>query len=213
MDKVFKVEITNGEPDGYLYATQLDLPASEDEYVQAKHQAKVTNFVRMEAEVLQVYQGPVTAEMVAGVPLSDLNTLALELANLDDLQLAGLEGMLQIYREHHGSGPIPTEDLHRMIDHSGACMVAAHVCDHLALGHLLYETELMPESAAQLLDVTKAGSEYQNELLTVCARQWQRETKGVFTSQGYVEPDPEFLPFLQGQEQEQQESPGMGMAP
>ena len=213
MDKVFKVEITNGEPDGYLYATQLDLPASEDEYVQAKHQAKVTNFVRMEAEVLQVYQGPVTAEMVAGVPLSDLNTLALELANLDDLQLAGLEGMLQIYREHHSGGPIPTEDLHRMIDHSGACMVAAHVCDHLALGHLLYETELMPESAAQLLDVTKAGSEYQNELLTVCARQWQRETKGVFTSQGYVEPDPEFLPFLQGQEQEQQESPGMGMAP
>ena len=57
LDKVFKVEITNGEPDGYLYATQLDLPASEDEYAQAKHQAKVTNFVRMEAEVLQVYQG------------------------------------------------------------------------------------------------------------------------------------------------------------
>ena len=85
--------------------------------------------------------------------------------------------------------------------------------DHLALGHLLYETELMPESASRLLDVTKAGSEYQNELLTVCARQWQRETKGVFVSQGYVEPDPEFLPFLLGQEQEQEESPQMGMSP
>ena len=213
MDKVFKVEITNGEPDGYRYATQMDLPARGAAYTQALRQARVTNFVKMEAEVLQVYQGPVTADMVEGAPLSDLNTLALELANLDDLQLAGLEGMLQIYREHHNGGPIPTEDLHRMIDHSGACMVAAHICDYLALGHLLYETELMPESAAQLLDVTKASSEYQNELLTVCARQWQRETKGVFTSQGYVEPDPEFLPFLQGQEQEQQESPGMGMAP
>ena len=213
MDKVFKVEITNGEPNGYLSATFLDLPASENEYIQAQIQAKVANSEKMETEVLQVYQGPVTTDMVDGTPFSELNTLALELANLDDLQLAGLEGMLQIYREHHSGGPIPTEDLHRMIDHSGACMVAAHVCDHLALGHLLYETELMPESAAQLLDVTKAGSEYQNELLTVCARQWQRETKGVFTSQGYVEPDPEFLPFLQGQEQEQQESPGMGMTP
>lgn len=189
----------------------MDLPASEDEYAQAKHQAKVTNFVRMEAEVLQVYQGPVTAEMVAGVPLSDLNTLAAVLSQLDDTQAFALEGMLKIRQEVTGTLAIPVSDILHMADNTDRCMVAAHICDHLALGHLLYETELMPESAAQLLDVTKAGSEYQNELLTVCALQWQRETKGVFTSQGYVEPDPEFLPFLQGQEQEQ--SPGMGMAP
>ena len=74
MDKVFKVEITNGQPDGYLYATQLDLPARGFAYTQALRQARVTNFVRMEAEVLQVYQGPVTADMVAGAPLSDLKT-------------------------------------------------------------------------------------------------------------------------------------------
>lgn len=213
MDKVFKVEITNGQPDGYLYATQLDLPASEDEYAQAKHQAKVTNFVRMEAEVLQVYQGPVTAEMVAGVPLSDLNTLAAVLSQLDDTQAFALEGMLKIRQEATGTQAIPVSDILHMADNTDRCMVAAHIWDHLALGHLLYETELMPESAAQLLDVTKAGSEYQNELLTVCARQWQRETKGVFTSQGYVEPDMDLVPFLLGQEQEQHESPGMGMAP
>ena len=213
MDKVFKVEITNGEPDGYLYATQLDLPASEDEYAQAKHQAKVTNFVRMEAEVLQVYQGPVTADMVVGAPLSDLNTLAAVLSQLDDTQAFALEGMLKIRQEATGTQAIPVSDILHMADNTDRCMVAAHIWDHLALGHLLYETELMPESAAQLLDVTKAGSEYQNELLTVCARQWQRETKGVFTAQGYVEPDMDLVPFLLGQEQEQQESPGMGMAP
>lgn len=56
MNKVFKVEIANGKPDGYLYATQLDLPASEKDYAQAKRRARVDNFVRMEAEVLQVYQ-------------------------------------------------------------------------------------------------------------------------------------------------------------
>ena len=88
MAKVFKVEITNGEPDGYRYATQMDLPARGAAYTHALRQAKVANFVRMETEVLQVYQGPVTADMVEGAPLSDLNTLALELANLDDLQLA-----------------------------------------------------------------------------------------------------------------------------
>ena len=43
MDKVFKVEITNGEPNGYLSATFLDLPASENEYIQAQIQAKVAN--------------------------------------------------------------------------------------------------------------------------------------------------------------------------
>ena len=212
MDKVFKVEITNGQPDGYLYATQLDLPARGAAYTQALRHARVTNFVRMEAEVLQVYQGPVTAEMVAGVPLSDLNTLADVLSQLDDTQAFALEGMLKIRQEATGTQKIAISDILHMADNTDRCMVAAHIWDHLALGHLLYETELMPESAARLLDVTKAGSEYQNELLTVCARQWQRETKGVFVSQGYVEPDPEFLPFLLGQEQEQEESPQMGMS-
>lgn len=211
MDKVFKVEITNGEPNGYLSATFLDLPASENEYIQAQIQAKVANSEKMETEVLQVYQGPVTTDMVDGALFSELNTLAAVLSQLDDTQAFALEGMLKIRQEVTGTLAIPVSDILHMADNTDRCMVAAHICDHLALGHLLYETELMPESAAQLLDVTKAGSEYQNELLTVCALQWQRETKGVFTSQGYVEPDPEFLPFLQGQEQEQ--SPGMGMAP
>ena len=213
MDKVFKVEITNGEPNGYLSATFLDLPASENEYIQAQIQAKVANSEKMETAVLQVYQGPVTADMVEGAPLSDLNTLAAVLSQLDDTQAFALEGMLKIRQEATGVQEVPVSDILHMADNTDRCMVAAHIWDHLALGHLLYETELMPGSAAQLLDVTKAGSEYQNELLTVCARQWQRETKGVFVSQGYVEPDPEFLPFLLGQEQEQEESPQMGMSP
>lgn len=213
MDKVFKVEITNGEPNGYLSATFLDLPASENEYIQAQIQAKVANSEKMETEVLQVYQGPVTTDMVDGAPFSELNTLAAVLSQLDDTQAFALEGMLKIRQEATGVQEIPVSDILHMADNTDRCMVAAHIWDHLALGHFLYETELMPESASRLLDVTKAGSEYQNELLTVCARQWQRETKGVFVSQGYVEPDPEFLPFLLGQEQEQEESPQMGMSP
>ena len=213
MDKVFKVEITNGQPDGYLSATFLDLPASENEYIQAQVQAKVANSEKMETEVLQVYQGPVTTDMVDGALFSELNTLAAVLSQLDDTQAFALEGMLKIRQEATGVQEVPVSDILHMADNTDRCMVAAHIWDHLALGHLLYETELMPGSAAQLLDVTKAGSEYQNELLTVCARQWQRETKGVFVSQGYVEPDPEFLPFLLGQEQEQEESPQMGMSP
>ena len=213
MDKVFKVEITNGEPNGYLSATFLDLPASENEYIQAQVQAKVANSEKMETEVLQVYQGPVTTDMVDGALFSELNTLAAVLSQLDNTQEFALEGMLKIRQEATGVQEIPVSDILHMADNTDRCMVATHIWDHLALGHLLYETELMPGSAAQLLDVTKAGSEYQNELLTVCARQWQRETKGVFVSQGYVEPDPEFLPFLLGQEQEQEESPQMGMSP
>ena len=213
MDKVFKVEITNGEPNGYLSATFLDLPASENEYIQAQVQAKVANSEKMETEVLQVYQGPVTTDMVDGAPFSELNTLAAVLSQLDDTQAFALEGMLKIRQEATGVQEVPVSDILHMADNTDRCMVAAHIWDHLALGHFLYETELMPESASRLLDVTKAGSEYQNELLTVCARQWQRETKGVFVSQGYVEPDPEFLPFLLGQKQIQDESPQMGMSP
>lgn len=212
MDKVFKVEITNGEPNGYLSATFLDLPASENEYIQAQIQAKVANSEKMETEVLQVYQGPVTTDMVDGTPFSELNTLAAVLSQLDDTQAFALEDA-EDPSEATGTQKIAISDILHMADNTDRCMVATHIWDHLALGHLLYETELMPESAARLLDVTKAGSEYQNELLTVCARQWQRETKGVFVSQGYVEPDPEFLPFLLGQEQEQEESPQMGMSP
>ena len=211
MDKVFKVEITPDEPDGYRYATQMDLPARGTAYTQVLRKARVANFVKMETEVLQVYHGPVTADMVEGTPLSDLNTLALELANLDDLQLAGLEGMLQIYREHHSGSPIPTEDLHRMIDHSGACMVAGNIRSDQELGKFLDDSEMMPDDVTGLLHLSKDYKELYSDLLTACAKQWRRESCGVFTSQGYVEPDPEFLPFLQGQEQEQ--SPGMGMAP
>lgn len=213
MDKVFKVEITPDEPDGYRYATQMDLPARGTAYTQVLRKARVANFVKMETEVLQVYHGPVTADMVEGTPLSDLNTLAAVLSQLDDTQAFALEGMLKIRQEATGTQAIPVSDILHMADNTDRCMVATHIWDHLALGHLLYETELMPESAARLLDVTKAGSEYQNELLTVCAHQWQRETKGVFVSQGYVEPDPEFLPFLLGQKQSQDESPQMGMSP
>ena len=181
--------------------------------IQAQIQAKVANSEKMETEVLQVYQGPVTTDMVDGAPFSELNTLAAVLSQLDDTQAFALEGMLKIRQEATGVQEVPVSDILHMADNTDRCMVAAHIWDHLALGHFLYETELMPESASRLLDVTKAGSEYQNELLTVCARQWQRETKGVFVSQGYVEPDPEFLPFLLGQEQEQEESPQMGMSP
>ena len=96
MDKVFKVEITNGEPNGYLSATFLDLPASENEYIQAQIQAKVANSEKMETEVLQVYQGPVTTDMVDDAPFSELNTLAAVLSQLDDTQAFALEGMLKI---------------------------------------------------------------------------------------------------------------------
>lgn len=213
MNKVFKVEITNGEPDGYRYATQMDLPARGAAYTQALRQARVANFVKMETEVLQVYHGPVTADMVEGAPLSDLNTLALELANLDDLQLAGLEGMLQIYREHHSGGPIPTEDLHSMIDHSGECMVAGNIRSDQELGRFLDDSEMIPDDVTGLLHLSKGYEELYSDLLTACAKQWRRESCGVFTSQGYVEPDMDLVPFLLGQEQEQQESPGMGMTP
>lgn len=107
MDKVFKVEITNGEPNGYLSATFLDLPASENEYIQAQIQAKVANSEKMETEVLQVYQGPVTADMVEGAPLSDLNTLAAVLSQLDDTQAFALEGMLKIRRKQQASRRSP----------------------------------------------------------------------------------------------------------
>ena len=139
--------------------------------------------------------------MVDGALFSELNTLAAVLSQLDDTQAFALEGMLKIRQEATGTSrrsPFRISSTWRTTL-TGAWWLPTFGTT-LALGHLLYETELMPESAARLLDVTKAGSEYQNELLTVCARQWQRETKGVFVSQGYVEPDPEFLPFLLGQE-------------
>ena len=75
LDKVFKVEITPDEPDGYRYATQMDLPARGTAYTQVLRKARVANFVKMETEVLQVYQGPVTTDMVDGTPFSELNTL------------------------------------------------------------------------------------------------------------------------------------------
>jgi hypothetical protein len=182
--------------------------------LKAQKRAHVSDPFQAQTEVVEVYQGPVTTEMLeSGNTLSNLNTLAAVLSQLDNTQEFALEGMLKIRQEATGVQEIPVSDILHMADNTDRCMVAAHIWDHLALGHLLYETELMPESAARLLDVTKAGSEYQNELLTVCAHQWQRETKGVFVSQGYVEPDPEFLPFLLGQKQSQDESPQMGMSP
>ena len=142
MDKVFKVEITNGEPNGYLSATFLDLPASENEYIQAQIQAKVANSEKMETEVLQVYQGSVTTDMVDGTPFSELNTLAAVLSQLDNTQEFALEGMLKIRQEATGVQEIPISDILHMADNTDRCMVATHIWDHLALGHLLYETEV-----------------------------------------------------------------------
>ena len=118
MDKVFKVEITNGEPNGYLSATFLDLPASENEYIQAQIQAKVANSEKMETEVLQVYQGPVTTDMVDGTPFSELNTLAAVLSQLDNTQEFALEGMLKIRQKATGTLAIPVSDILHMADNT-----------------------------------------------------------------------------------------------
>ena len=100
-----------------------------------------------------------------------------------------------------------------MIDHSGACMVAGNIRSDQELGKFLDDSEMMPEDVTGLLHLSKGYEELYSDLLTACAKQWRRESCGVFTSQGYVEPDMDLVPFLLGQEQEQQESPGMGMAP
>ena len=57
--------------------------------------------------MLQVYQGPVTTDMVDGTPFSELNTLAAVLSQLDNTQEFALEGMLKIRQKQQASRRSP----------------------------------------------------------------------------------------------------------
>ena len=82
----------------------------------------------METEVLQVYQGPVTTDMVDGALFSELNTLAAVLSRWTTPSFRP-GGMLKIRQEATGTQKIAISDILHMADNTDRCMVATHIWD------------------------------------------------------------------------------------
>ena len=192
--KIFEVEISSSGPKGYETAAVLTMPCTQSEFRDALQRARIPDIRECKNELTKISYPGITSAMIGrDVDLLELNLLAIRLTMLSEDDRMGLEGLIQIEREHRG-GPIP---LPRFIDltfHADTCLLAPQVSNAQELGALLYEGGMLSDEAIALLDTTEEDSDFRTELLELLGRKHQEDHSGTFTSRGYVEPGGDLKP-------------------
>ena len=182
---MFQVEIANSGPKGCETSVTMELPATWAEFNDALQRARIEDARRCENEVLWSKGLPRTY-ISRNVNLLELNLLAQRLCMLTDDDKFGFEGLLKIEQEKK-SGAIPLQKLINLTFSTDQCCVASNVFNHRELGQLLWDSEMLPEEAMNLLDGTEPDSDYQKSLLEAFGKKHLEDEGGAFTSRGYVE--------------------------
>lgn len=108
---IFKVEISNGSPNGYETATVMEMPATWAEFNDALQKARIKDGRSCKNELTCIRCEALRRGMIGDhVNLYDLNLFAQRLATLTEEQRPGMEALLKMEQEQY-SGPIPLERL------------------------------------------------------------------------------------------------------
>lgn len=177
MRKVFEVELGSQSE---LY-TKLILPAAPYALLDALEKLRMEGVETPTWITLSVFSCERIADfMDEDGTLFELNALCHQLAQLDEAQLAIVEGLVKIEYEH-GAQPVPLPRLIDMAYSTDCCHIVEEATDDYTLGRFCAENGFVPETddltdeAFELLDFPKIGREFrQNE-------------GGVFTNGGYVQ--------------------------
>lgn len=187
--KVFEVEIANNGPKGYETAVTLEMPATWAEFHDALEKARIKDGRACSNELTQIKRKGFPKSAVGeDVNLYELNLLAQRLTMLTEEQGVCFDGLLKV-EQSKKSGPIPLPRLINLTFNTDNCCVAYHVFHDRELGALLYGSEMLPDEAVRMLAAEEPGSEYHNSLLTLFGKKHRVNAGGVFTDQGYVEPE------------------------
>ena len=186
--KMFEVEIGNGGPKSYETSVTLELPATWAEFNDALQMARIEDPRHCKNQVLHSRRKELPPSLIGrNGNLLELNLLAQRLTMLTDDQECGFEGLLKMEQERR-PGPIPLPKLINLTFNADNCCVASRIFNHKELGALLFDSEMLPDEAAALLETTEPDSEYRNELLALFGKKHLEDEGGVLTSRGfYVE--------------------------
>ena len=223
MDKVFKVEITPGEPDGYRYCHAVwTYPPAGHAYTQAQRQARGRKLSkRWKPRCCRSTKDRLPLTWWTARPFPTSTPWLLALAQLDDTAgwrpergcSRSVTGSTTGGQPHPRSGPPPHGGPHRprawwrptypqppgpgtisSDDSENSCPTSAArpAASHQGTYPEVHRTTCSPPARKPVA----AGEQ---QACSPPRAMWSRTRS--------------FLPFLQGQEQEQHESPGMGMTP
>lgn len=186
--KEFEVEIGNGGPKSYETSVTLELPATWAEFHDALQMARIEDARHCKAELLQVRRKEIPTKLIGrNVNLYELNLLAQRLTMLTNEQMFGFEGLLKMEQEAHPGAPLPLPRLINLTFNADHCCLASRIYNHRELGTLLFESEMLSDEAAALLETTEPGSKFRDDLLALFGKQHMEDTGGVITNRGYVE--------------------------
>lgn len=192
-DKVFIVEIANNGPKGYETAITLEMPATWAEFHDALDKARIEDGRYCSNELLQIKRKDFPRSAIGrNVDLYELNLLARRLTMLTEEQGFCFDGLLKM-EQRKKSGPIPLRRIINFTFNTDSCCVAYDVRNDQELGMLLYESDMLPDEAAPLLEAAEPDGEYLNSLLALLGKKHREDEGGVFTNRGYVEADGSFL--------------------
>ena len=186
-DKIFKVKFLAAEM-GTAELT-VDLPVTEEELRDITERASIDGLPDLGCEVVEVYQGPVTKEMIRpGEAFKDVDFLAEKILSLSESQRLALEGLLQIENVLH-KAPSPLGMTIFLACHAAECKVFPDIHTPLELGKFLYENGMLPPKAQARLDAATEGTKTYTNMLQKQGERRQEKMEGQFVSGGYMEPD------------------------
>lgn len=178
MRKVFEVELNS--PDCDAYAT-LTLPATPYSMLDALEQLGLAEGQLPGWRITRAYgdRNPFSLSRMEGA-LPELNVLALRLTQLNETELAIVDGLAIMAREWGGPS-IPITQAIDMTYSTDCCHIIEETADDQTLGRFCAENGFVPEAeslsdeAFALLDLERIG------------RQFRQNERGVFTSGSYVQ--------------------------
>ena len=182
--RIFNVYLAkDGVPYNEAYA-KLDLPASPWELWDAMEKVRLKDDENLYMEIGDYYAFRCLAPHLSGVDITlmELNDLASHLAELDELQQIGFNGLLQIAAERKrrkNTGILTVQDM-RDLSVSADCCHVVDVTDDAQLGRFYAENDFVPEvnllpnELFEMLDFAKLG------------KKMRIEEGGVYTGSDYV---------------------------
>ena len=178
MRKVFEVELNSPDCDAYA---ALTLPALPHAMLDALERLGLAEGQLPGWRITRAYgdRNPFALTRMEGA-LPELNALALRLTQLNETELAIVDGLAIMAREWGGPS-IPITQAIDMTYSTDCCHIIEEAADDQTLGRFCAENGFVPEAeslsdeAFALLDFERIG------------RQFRQNERGVFTSGGYVQ--------------------------
>ena len=178
MRKVFEVELNSPDCDAYA---ALTLPALPHAMLDALERLGLAEGQLPQWRITRAYgdRNPFSLTRMEGT-LPELNALALRLTQLNETELAIVDGLAIMAREWGGPS-IPITQAIDMTYSTDCCHIIEEAADDQTLGRFCAENGFVPEAeslsdeAFALLDFERIG------------RQFRQNERGVFTSSGYVQ--------------------------